>query len=65
MTFWANGTDGLLLNPAPVVIIKLNNICENSVHIISVQLVVFLHSEKLTASNEIWITNDETIKIMS
>lgn len=45
-----NGTDGLLLHLALLVIIKLNSICESTLHILSAQLIFFLSGGKLAAS---------------
>lgn len=47
-----DGTDGLPLHLVLVVIIKLNNICENPSQILSAQLILFLAGGKLTASNK-------------
>lgn len=55
----------LLLNLALVVIIKLNNICEHTLNIVSAQLLLFLSSGNLIASNKNQTSDDGTIKIMS
>ena len=65
MAVWGNDTDDLLLNLTLVVIIKLNNICENTLHIVSAQLLLFLSSGNLITSNKNQTSDDGTIKIMS
>lgn len=65
MALWARTQMILLLNLALVVIIKLNNICEHTLNIVSAQLLLFLSSGNLIASNKNQTSDDGTIKIMS